>query len=164
MYNLHQQPICADKLRCSPRKFNHTALTSSLPQLGSTGRARSAPHLSTRPQQITENRARHWPGRAKGRHGPNDTHTQRHGLHRQTFPASGLRARPRDSGFRSTACGRRPASEAASRSPSAAAPPPARTRQPLGHAGAGAAEPRIECHLPPGSNEPTPSGHPREKG
>lgn len=62
------------------------------------------------------------------------------------------------------ACGRRPVSEAASRAPSAAAPPPAGTRQPLGHAGTAGAEPGIECHLPLGSHEPPTRGHPREEG
>lgn len=61
-------------------------------------------------------------------------------------------------------CSQRPASEATSRAPSAAAPPPARTRQPLGHAGAAAAEQGIERHLPPGPHERAPNGHPREEG
>lgn len=91
--------------------------------------------------------------------------TDRHSRLQGSVRGRGIRASvarpPDDPGDN---CGWQPDSEASSRAPSAAAPPPAGTRQPLGHAGTAGAEPGIECHLPPGSHEPTPSGHPREEG
>lgn len=154
-----------------------------LPKLGSAGQydlqllsAHENPHPnSVRFQQNTVNRTRHWPGRVKGGHIPNDTDSLpgRCGATTSTNRHSWLQDPVRGRGTGASAartpdhpggvCGQRPASEAASRAPSAAAPPPARTRQPLGHAGAAAAEQGIERHLPPGPYERAPMGI-RERG